>query len=50
MHADKNSSCLINNTLYRDGQQVNGFSIEKINTDNVSIKQGDWRFELKMQK
>jgi hypothetical protein len=50
MHADKNSSCLINNTLYREGQQVNGFSIEKINTDNVSIKQGDWRFELKMQK
>jgi hypothetical protein len=50
MHADKNSSCLVNNTLYREGQQVNGFSIEKINADSISLKQGDWRFELKMQK
>jgi hypothetical protein len=51
MHGgSKNTACLINNTLYREGQTVNGFSIEKISTDSVSIRQGAWRFDLKMQK
>ncbi|HEX3357221.1 MAG TPA: hypothetical protein VHS31_09640 [Tepidisphaeraceae bacterium] len=50
MYGETNRSCLINNTLYREGQQVNGFVIEKIATDGVSVKQGVWRFDLMMQK
>jgi hypothetical protein len=44
------SSCLINNTLYREGQIVNGFTIEKISQDTVTVKQDKWRFDLKMAK
>lgn len=50
MYGEKNRSCMINNVLYREGQQVNGFTIDKITSDNVSVKQGPWRFDLKMQK
>ena len=50
MYGEKNRSCLINNTFYREGQQVNGFVIEKITADNVSVKQEEWRFDLKMAK
>src|SRR5947208_172254 len=35
MYGEKNRSCLINNALYREGQTVNGFVIEKITSDNV---------------
>jgi len=49
MHG-KVSTCMINNTLYKEGQQVNGFTIEKIDKDAVSVKQGAWKFDLKMQK
>ena len=44
------SSCLINNTLYREGQIVNGFTIEQISPDTVTVKQDKWRFDLKMAK
>jgi hypothetical protein len=44
------SSCLINNTLYREGQIVNGFTIDKISSDTVTVKQDAWRFDLKMAK
>jgi len=50
MYGEKNRSCLINNTFYREGQTVNGFVIEKITKDNVSVKQDEWRFDLKMAK
>jgi hypothetical protein len=50
MSGGKNSSCMINNMLYREGQLVSGFMIEKIDRDAVTIKQGAWRFDLKMQK
>jgi hypothetical protein len=50
MFGGKNRSCLINNTMYREGQVVNGFTIEKISADTVSVKQDAWRFDLKMAK
>jgi hypothetical protein len=43
-------ACMINNSLYREGQQVEGFTIEKIATSSVIVKSGVFRFELKMQK
>jgi hypothetical protein len=48
--AGKKGACMINNTLYTEGQQVGQFIIEKISTGTVIVKSGAYRFELKMQK
>jgi hypothetical protein len=45
------SSCMINNRQYREGQQIDGgFTVEKINANSVVVKNGTYRFELKMQR
>lgn len=43
-------SCMINNTLYTEGQQIDQFTIERIQSGIVIVKSGNFRFELKMQK
>ena len=43
-------ACMINNTLYTEGQQVDSFTIEKISPNSVVVKTGVYRFELRMQK
>ena len=43
-------ACMINNTLYLEGQQVNSFTVEKITPKAVVVKSGMYRFELKMEK
>jgi uncharacterized protein HemX len=43
-------ACMINNTMYRESQQVNGFTVESIKTGAVVVRSGSYRFELKMQK
>lgn len=43
-------ACMINNTMYREAQQVNGFTVESIKTGAVIVRSGAYRFELKMQK
>lgn len=48
--AGARKSCMINNTLYQEGQQVGQFTIEKISPSAVIIKSGAYRFELKMQQ
>ncbi len=41
-------SCLINNTLYHEGQSVpGGFTVEKVAADCVVVKNGVYRFQLK---
>jgi hypothetical protein len=50
LHGDSASACLIDNTLYREGQTVGDFTIEKINPNAVIVKNGAYRFELRMQK
>lgn len=40
-------SCMINNTLYQEGQQINAFAIEQINPQSVVVRNGMYRFELK---
>jgi len=42
--------CMINNTLLPEGAEVEGFKIEKVNANSVIVRQGVFRFELKMQK
>jgi hypothetical protein len=43
-------ACMINNALYREGQQIDQFVVEKIEPHRVVVKTGSYRFELKMQK
>lgn len=50
MKGEQRSTCMINNTLYREGQTVDDFFIEKINPNSVVVRQNEYRFELKMQK
>jgi len=43
-------ACMINNTMYTEGQQVEGFTVEKINPNSVIVKNSGYRFEIKAQK
>jgi hypothetical protein len=43
-------SCMINNKMYTEGQQLEQFIIEKITREGVIVKTGVYRFELRMQK
>jgi hypothetical protein len=50
MSGSSQKACMINNTLFREGQTVDGFSIEKISAGSVVVRQGQYRFELRMQR
>jgi hypothetical protein len=50
MKGEQRSTCMINNTLYREGQTVDDFFIEKINPNSVVVRSNEYRFELRMQK
>ena len=43
-------ACMVNNTMYREGQVVDGFTIERINPSSIIVKRGQFRFERRMQK
>lgn len=47
--SEKNRSCMINNALYLEGQQVDQFVIERVAPGAVVVRNGVYRFELKMQ-
>lgn len=48
--SDQRKACMINNTLYREGQLVDGFNVERITPAAVVVKNGPYRFELKIQR
>jgi len=50
MVSESRKAAMINNTLVQEGQQVDEFSVEKINPGAVVVRTGAYRFELKMQK
>jgi hypothetical protein len=50
VHSGSRKACMINNTLYLEGQQIDSFLIEKIEASRVIVKTGTYRFELKMQR
>lgn len=50
MHSDAQRACMVNNAMYTEGQQVEGFTVEKITPMSVIVRKGAYRFELKMQK
>ncbi len=43
-------TCMIGNQAYAEGQEVDGFTIEKIKPSSVVVKKSSYRFELRMQK
>lgn len=45
----KYRACMINNTLYQEGQQVGMFTVQQVSTATVVLECGKYRFELKMQ-
>ncbi len=50
MYSDARKACMIDNVMYREGQQVEEFTVEKITQSSVVVRGGAYRFELKMQK
>lgn len=49
MRGGKYKACMINNTLYKEGEQVGIFTLRQVSTGTVVIESGKYRFELKMQ-
>lgn len=43
-------ACLINNALYQEGQEADGFSIEEITPSAVVVRKGIYRFELRVDR
>jgi hypothetical protein len=50
IRGSKYRACMINNTLYKEGQQVGILRIDKINTNSIVVSSGRYRFEVPMQK
>jgi hypothetical protein len=50
MRSDSRKSCMINNALYTEGQTVESFLVEKISPNSVIVRNGPYRFELRMQR
>jgi len=44
------SACLVNNSLYHEGETIGSFTIEEIRPKSVIVKQGKLKFELTMKK
>lgn len=44
----KYRACMINNTLYREGQQVGIFTVKKVTAHGVIVVYSKWQWELKM--
>jgi hypothetical protein len=49
MFSDSRKACMINNSLYREGQQIDVFTIDKISPQSVIVETNKFRFELRMQ-
>jgi hypothetical protein len=50
MVTGKRAACMINNTMYTEGQQIDAFTIEKIAPNAVVVRNDVYRFELRMQR
>jgi hypothetical protein len=50
IYSGSRKACMINNTLYREGEQIEQFTVEKIEPDRVIVKSGLYRFELKNKR
>lgn len=50
IHSGATRTCMISSKACMEGQEVDGFVIEKISPGGVIVKKAGYRFELRMQK
>jgi len=50
IYSGARKACMINNTMYQEGQQIEQFTIDKIEPARVIVKTGTYRFELKSKR
>jgi len=50
IYSGSRKACMVNNTLYKEGEQIEQFTIEKIEPGRVIVKSGQYRFELKAKR
>ena len=50
IYSGARKACMINNTLYKEGEQIEQFTVEKIEPGRVIVKTGPYRFELKSKR
>lgn len=50
VRGSKVRACMINNTLYKEGQQIGILKIEQVTTNSVIVSSGQYRFEIKMKE
>jgi predicted nucleic acid-binding Zn ribbon protein len=50
MYSDTRKACMINNTLYREGQNAGDFTVDKISPATVDVHNGPYRFQLRIDR
>lgn len=50
MFSESRRGCMINNRIFAEGQSFDDFTVEKISPTTVIVKNGPYRFELRMQR
>src|SRR3712207_954428 len=46
----RRKACMINNSMYTEGQQVEDFTIESIESHSIVLVQGEYRIERRMEQ
>jgi len=49
VRGSKVKACLVNNMLYKEGQQIGILKVEQVTTNSVIVSSGQYRFEVKMK-
>ena len=50
VRGSKVRACMINNTFYKEGQQIGILKIEQVTANTVIVSSGQYRFEIKMKE
>jgi len=50
VRGSKVKACMINNTLYKEGQQIGILKVEQVTANSVIVSSGQYRFEVKMKE
>lgn len=50
MHSGAHKTCMINNTMYTEHQQIGSFTIDAINPSDIILRSGNFRCRLRMEK
>ncbi|HSZ58174.1 MAG TPA: hypothetical protein VK797_21095 [Tepidisphaeraceae bacterium] len=50
IRGSKYRACMINNTLYKEGQQIGILRIDRITANAIVVSSGKYRFEVPMEK